>query len=182
MASVVLAALALAVSLASFVVNHRASALAERRGRMPVLVFRERTGSKLVLENVGNGPAMNIIFAQGRTNDSSADPISLSKGIHEPWFNPIHLTPVPPHETLDVPWDTGDGLGLSYTDALGKVYTVKASDYGMVALEGLHLPDWGTREAKYVSQLGDARPEGPHWGERQPVRRRGIRLRRPWHP
>ena len=32
---------------------------------MPVLVFRERTGSKVVLENVGNGPAMNIILPKG---------------------------------------------------------------------------------------------------------------------
>ena len=59
-------------------------------------------------------------------------------------------------------------------DALGKVYTVKASDYGMVVLEG--LPDWDMREAKYVSELGDARPEGHHWGERQTVRRLSARL------
>jgi hypothetical protein len=177
MPSELLAASALAVSFFSFVVNYRASAAAERRGRMPVVVFRERTGTKLVLENVGNGPAMNIIFAQGRTDDSSAeDPISLTKGIHERWFNPIHLTPLPPHETLELPWDTGDGLGLRYTDALGKTYTVKASDRGMVVLEGLHLPDWEMGEAKYIDELGTARPEGSHWGERQPARRPALPL------
>ena len=58
----------------TFVVNYRASAAAERRGRMPVLVFRQRTASGVVVDNVGNGPAMNIIFAQGRANDSSTDP------------------------------------------------------------------------------------------------------------
>jgi hypothetical protein len=137
---------------------------------MPVLVFRDRDGSGLSVANVGNGPAMNIIFAQGRATDGSEGPIALKKGIHESWFNPIHLTPIEPGGSLRVPWDTGDGLGLSYSDVFGKTYVVKASEDGMAILEGKrHLPDWSTRhDAKYLFELDGAEPDGPHWAERKP--------------
>ena len=59
-------------------------------------------------------------------------------------------------------------------DALGKVYTA-ASDCRAWSFR--RTPDWDMREAKYVSELGDARPEGHHWGERQPVRRLSARFR-----
>jgi len=48
---------------------------------MPVLVFI-RDGRGVSVHNVGNGPALNIVFAQ-------AESVVLKNGVHEPWFNPI---------------------------------------------------------------------------------------------
>jgi hypothetical protein len=153
MTSELIAISALAVSFASFVVNYRRSAAAERhsaaaerRGRMPVLVFTRTPSYDVAVDNVGRGPAMNIIYAQGRS-------ISLSEGIHEAWFNPIHLAPIPPDGTVELGWETGDDFGLTYTDALGNVYTTKGSQYGTKFLEGRHLPDWDMREAPYLEEL-----------------------------
>jgi hypothetical protein len=62
-----LAAAAVVISLVSFVVNFWAASAADRRGRMPVLVMGrlavdEAGGNHILLKNVGNGPALNIIF------------------------------------------------------------------------------------------------------------------------
>jgi len=127
---------------------------------MPALVFRS-TDSGRIVANVGTGPAMNIIYAQGRR------PVALKEGINEPWFNPIHLEPIEPGGEQDVAWEDPDAdLGLRYTDAFGSTYVVKASEFGMVILEGKdHLPDWGLDVAPYLGRIpADTTPQH-RWGE-----------------
>jgi hypothetical protein len=177
--STLIAVAALAVSLVSFVVNFLASQRAERRGRMPVLVFRDRQESpprgRVTVGNVGKAPAMNIVYAQGRSDESPEDPIALERGVHESWFNPVHLPPIEPNGELVIHWDTGDGLGLVYTDPLGRYYTVKATAWGMRLFEGVHLPRWPMKGLPYPHDLdeflakrGQARAaaDGPLWEER----------------
>ena len=156
--------------------NARASAAAERRGRIPVLgIQREDRLQRLVLENVGNGPAMNIIFTKG--GQMTLQPTHLLEQGHPRALVQSHSSHAG-SATRNAGCTVGY-RGRTRTQLCGMRSgrsTVKASDYGMVVLEGLHLPDWDMREAKYVSELGDARPEGHHWGERQTVRRLSARL------
>ena len=160
MSSSVLAGVALVVSLATFVVNYRWNQRAERRARMPVLVFRERHESDVTVANIGQAPAMNIIFAQGRSLDGRA--IALEGGIHEQWFSPIHLRPLEPNGTVTVPCWMEHGLGVRYTDVFENEYVVKASDYGMRIFEGRgHLPNWNMAdESKYIEELSSETLDG----------------------
>jgi len=185
-ASDVIAGVAVAISLISVVaavLSYRLSKLAERRARMPALVFR-RDGGRLVVANVGVGPAMNVIYAQGRTLDPRAEPIALSTGFHEPWFNPIHLAPIEPggEQCLEpggdgsVRWEVPRaGLGLRYSDAFGNAYVVKATAHGMRIFEGSrHLPAWSTPGMPYLWHLRNLppqAPEGPLWWECKPGER-----------
>jgi hypothetical protein len=62
--SSVVAALALLTSVAIYRLTRGAEDKRERRARMPVLVvFID--GDQIVLRNVGQGPALNVFFAQG---------------------------------------------------------------------------------------------------------------------
>src|SRR5215472_15073540 len=139
------AAAAVAISLVSFVVNFWAARAADRRGRMPVLVMERPTaderGNRILLKNVGNGPALNIIFGLAEEVEGAGSR-QLSKGVRERWFSPLHLHPISPGKELDVVHpETSNVVGAAYTDALGNKYTVKASQYGTVVLEGRHLPE-----------------------------------------
>src|SRR5690348_8762439 len=96
MAPTVIAVAGLFLSFAPCVANQRWDQRAERRGRMPVLVFRDRDESEVTVANIGSAPAVNIIFAQGRPVDASDKPIALRDGAPESWFSPIHLRPLEP--------------------------------------------------------------------------------------
>jgi hypothetical protein len=154
------AAVIATVSAVAAFLSYRSSKIAARRARMPALVLRP-TSSGVIVANVGTGPAMNIIYAQGR------QPVVLKKGINEPWFNPIHLEPIEPGGEQNVDWADPDAdLGLRFTDAFGYTYVVKASEYGMVTLEGKqHLPDWRMDIAPYFGQIPEGKTSQHRWGE-----------------
>jgi len=122
---------------------------------MPVLVFRDRRGSEVTVANIGQAPAMNIVFAQGRPIEPDRKAIELEEGVHEEWFSPIHLRPLEPNGAVTVPCWSEHGLGATYTDVFEDQYVVKASDYGMRIFEGKgHLPDWSIAdEARYLDEL-----------------------------
>jgi len=140
-----LAAAAVIISLVSFVVNFWAATAADRRGRMPVLVMErlavdEAGRNHILLKNVGNGPALNIIFGLAEEVEGAGTK-QLHKRVPERWFSPLHLHPIPPDGDLDVAHpETSNVLGATYTDALGNKYTVKTSQYGTKVVEGRHLP------------------------------------------
>jgi hypothetical protein len=169
MAAELIAVSALVVSFASFLLNIGA----RRRAIMPLLVFLERTGAELTFKNVGNGPAINIIYAQGRATTRSPGSISLSYAGHEHWFNPIHLRPLAPGDAETLAWDTGDDLGIRYTDALGMDYTVKANADGTGVLMGMHLPapsrlEHEGREVPLRTGAGGRKAQGASLGSAPP--------------
>jgi hypothetical protein len=153
------------LSVGAAFLTFRISVSAERRARMPALVI-SRAGSELIVANVGAGPALNVVYAQGRR------PIVLGEGVNEPWFNPIHLEPIGPGAKRQVAWeDESADHGLRYTDAFGYQYVVKASQFGTTILERRHgrsaLPDWklGKDDVPYLSELGERKPSD-RWEER----------------
>ena len=111
------------------------------RGRMPVLVF-EWQPNGWVLHNVGSGPALNVIIAQGR-GDPPRKGILLQRGVHEPWFNPVQLPPLARDAQHPLSWIVEEsGLGATYADALGASYTAKCGNDRSIMFDGVHLPVW----------------------------------------
>ncbi len=181
MAATIIAGVAILASILTFALTYWASLRAERRGRMPVLVIVPDRGAWR-LENIGHGPALNIVIAQGRGRVAAKGLIELRAdaigpdGIAsgESWCNPIHLRPMPAGGSQHVPWEfSTSGVGASYTDALGNVYTLRTSSRGSRIIEKLAIPDWEESEWRQLSDIetgglaGHSRPESQNeWGAR----------------
>jgi hypothetical protein len=85
---------------------------------------------------------LNIVMGFAEAPAGNKPEIVLAAGVHEAWFDPLHLRPIRPGETLTVTTpESSNSLGLVYTDALmQQKYTVKAGNLGTRVLEGNHLP------------------------------------------
>ncbi|MBV9416614.1 MAG: hypothetical protein JO363_16640 [Solirubrobacterales bacterium] len=160
MAASVIAGVAVVVSFLTFVWTYWASQRSERRTRMPVLVlFPDQSGWRL--ENIGNGPAINIVIAQGRgpATDGCIDIHGRVVGRDgcapgESWCNPIHLRPMATGGSQTVPWRfSTTGVGVSYTDPLGSVYTLLTSRHGSRVIEKQAIPSWTEDEWRQLSQV-----------------------------
>jgi hypothetical protein len=138
----VVSVIAVVVALISFEVNRRAANAAERHGRMPVLTPQIEK-SAIVIRNVGNGPALNIVLADATGELATTDlrKIRVSLDAHnDNWENFRHLRPIPPHTEHRYSWVYKGALGLTYTDALGDNYTLLASRYGTKIIDGMAIP------------------------------------------
>jgi hypothetical protein len=133
---------AVLVSLISFEVNRRAANAAERHGRMPVLSPRVEKDA-LIIRNLGNGPALNIVLADatGELETTDLRTIRLSLQAHKGnWQNFRHLRPIPPDAEHRFKWVYKGALGLTYSDVLGNNYTLLGSRYGTKIVEGMAMP------------------------------------------
>jgi hypothetical protein len=159
----VVAIFALVVSMASFEWNRRAarSALhsaeataesarltaegADRHARMPVLspYFDERYRGVLFIRSVGNGPAVNIMLADGKPILTETDlrevPPALF-AVADNWHKHWHLRPIPPNAERRYRWTYKNALGLAYTDALGVPYRLVTTPHGTRIIDGAVMP------------------------------------------
>ena len=134
---------------------------------MPVLVFEwDPQANQWVLRNVGSGPALNIIVAQGKAPPSRSG-ILLQRGVHEPWFNPVQLPPLAKDAHFPLQWIVEEsGLGATYADAMGAIYTAKCGADRSVTFDGLHIPAWEHGVRAHWA-LADQQPT-QRWAERRP--------------
>jgi hypothetical protein len=153
------AIIALLVSLVSFEVNRRAASAAERHGRMPILVpqpIADAAGqapSRMVIRNIGNGPALNIVMADATGTLAKEDvrSIRLSRSKHRTlWSGYKHLRPIPAGAEASYKWTWKEAVGLSYTDALGSAYTLLTSAYGTKVVEGAIIPHQSLNALDYA--------------------------------
>jgi hypothetical protein len=169
---------ALVVSVMSFEWNRRAarSALhsaeataesarltaeaADRHARMPVLspYFDERHRGVLFIRNVGNGPAINIMLADGKpilteTDLREVPPALLGEA--DNWYNHRHLRPIPPGTERRYRWTYKNALGLAYTDALGAPYTLVTSPHGTRIIDATVMPTKPFPGMPYLFELGE---------------------------
>src|SRR5262245_54533050 len=131
---------AIVVSSVTFGLSYRASKAAERRSRIPVLVFVYNGFEGWLLRNVGNGPALNIEVAQKVVRGKQAGS----------WVNPVRVPPLARDKEIVLSWlghDNLHGLGAVYEDFLsadegtpGRVYTVSCGNDRNVIMPGRHLP------------------------------------------
>jgi hypothetical protein len=157
------AIIALLVSLVSFEVNRRAAAAAERHGRMPILnpqPYQEsdggRAAGRLLVRNIGNGPALNIVLADATGELATEDLrlIRLSPSKHrDHWKNYRHLRPIPSGGERRYSWDYKGAIGFSYTDALGSTYTLLTSPYGTKVVDGAVMQHEPLNKLRYLEEL-----------------------------
>jgi hypothetical protein len=151
----VIAIASLALAVTSFVVNFLVAHRAAVRARKPVLVFvDDPEGGCWVLQNVGNGPALNILVAQragGR------------------WFNPVRASPLAREAKLPLTWlgrvDT-TGLGATYSDFEGRRYTSTLGGERSRTYEGERLPTWPDDEVRRYWELRPDEGVEARWSER----------------
>jgi hypothetical protein len=135
-----LTAVAIVVSVASFVVSFISSRRAVIAGRRPILVFVYEGTTGWIARNLGNGPALNIVVAQKRVGGD--------------WFSPVRIPPLAKDAEFQLEWlghmnDTG--LGATYADFEQRVYSTSCgNDLSRVYSYRL-LPEWTEQQIK------------PHW-------------------
>lgn len=163
----VIAIFALVVSVVSFEWNRRAarSALhtaeaADRHARMPVLspYFDDRHRGVLFIRNVGNGPAINIMLADGKPILTETDlrevPLGLL-GEADNWHNHRHLRPIPQGAERRYRWTYKNALGLAYTDALSAPYTLVTSRHGTRIIDDAIMPTKPFPGMDYLFELDE---------------------------
>jgi hypothetical protein len=141
---------AVLVSVISFAINLRASSAAERHGRMPVLVIQSRldpNGARgtVGVRNIGSGPALNIVIATatGRLATTDAQRIRVfprrraRRRYRGDWTEHRHLHPIAVGAERWYRWDHDRAIGLCFTDAMGKPYTLLTSEFGTKIVDGV---------------------------------------------
>ena len=149
--SAVSVVIAFASLILNVVLNHRASV----RARKPVLVFVDDPEQGCwMLQNVGNGPALNVLVAQ---RDSGH------------WFNPVRGRPLAKDAAFGLEWlgrVNVTGLGASYADFEDRRYTSTLGNEVARAFEGDLLPDWSDSEIRRYWQFDTPVSDFDRWGER----------------
>jgi hypothetical protein len=130
---------ALVVSVVSFSMSYLQSRSSGITGMMPVLAFVYEKDGQWVLQNLGNGPALNIIVAEKATDGSQ-------------WSNPVRIPPLPRegHFPLKVNVNAR-WLGATYMDTEGHDYSATCVEDDSRVRAGRILPHWKTNEIR------------PHW-------------------
>jgi hypothetical protein len=161
MSATILSVIAIALSAVTFVLAYRAGQAADRRSRIPVLVFVYDEDRGWLLRNVGNGPALNITSAIRQTHEQAKD--------H--WEAPTRVPPIERDGEFQLHW-LGHAniavLAATYQDFLAadtsrepRQYTVtSAYDLNEVVPRRL-LPDWSFTQSV------------PHWSQEKIKMRSG---------
>lgn|SRR5215208_882825 len=118
--SVVIAGIALAVSVIVYVDNRIREARAARLARKPALVFawhgERRTWT---LSNIGSGPALDVVIFQR---------------INGKWMHPLRMPEMAVQDDHTVPrrwyehWHENPGLGARYRSTTGETYNTRTGD------------------------------------------------------
>jgi hypothetical protein len=130
---------ALVVSVISFSMSYLQTRTSATTGMKPVLVFVYDRNGQWLLENLGNGPALNIVVAE-KPNDNSQ------------WINPVRIPPLaregrfPLRVNINARW-----LGATYTDIEGHEYSATCVEDDSRITPGRILPHWKADEIQ------------PHW-------------------
>lgn len=145
MVSNIVAAVALILSAVTFGLTQRATSAADRRSRIPVLVFIYDSHGYWFLRNIGNGPALNVVLAvKARHSDQD-------------WQDPTRIPPVGRGEEFRLDWLRESGVSVisaSYEDFLAadtpdhsRSYTVSiAYDINRI-VPRRELPRWDVGES-----------------------------------
>jgi hypothetical protein len=144
---VLLPILAIAIALTSFIVNYLHSRDADRKSRMPVLVFEYTFDSGWLLRNVGSGPALNILVAQAPGGRFRPCDEEIDSG----WKRPVRIPPLPRGGECSLHWVahiTKASLGATFTDFDGHAYTVTCRNDLSQVCSGRRMPEWNEEEIK----------------------------------
>lgn len=122
------------------------------RARKPVLVFVDvPEQGTWVLQNVGNGPALNVLVAQRQEGQ---------------WFNPVIVPPLSAESSYPLRWlgrINTSGLGATYADFEDRRYTSTLGGERSHTYDGNRLPKWNDGEIRRHWELNGVQPSGIRW-------------------
>jgi hypothetical protein len=134
----IVSTLALILSVISFALSYWQSRRGAVTNVMPVLVFvYEQNGQsgQWVLQNVGNGPALNIVVADKASEESA-------------WSNPVRLPPLPREGRFPLRVTRPKWLAASYDDIHGHQYSATCVNNDSRVRAGRVLPNWAAGEVR----------------------------------
>lgn len=133
------------VSIILTIWNHRLSAL---RSMRPVLVIVYREDGWYI-QNVGYGPALDVIFARKRRDGK--------------WFDPVRLPPLTKDGEVHLDWtdhDNENSFGASYCDVEGRRYTSTCGNDLNRIRSGRELPEWREEQIRrHWKPTADVEPD-----------------------
>jgi hypothetical protein len=126
------------ISIFSLVVSSYLSIRSARAQIRPVLVLLYDTGSGWRIENVGNGPALNVI-------------VSVKANRNLEWPDPVRVPPLAANGAFVLEWlrrlDLGTAsIGVYYEDFHGKKYSSVCTDNLTTVKDGSLFPSWAEDE------------------------------------
>jgi hypothetical protein len=145
-----MALLALVVSAASFAFTLFKGRYDQITGVKPALVFVYDHSSGWQVQNIGAGPALNIIIAKKES------------GINAPtgrWVEPVRIPPLKKDGIFLLHWgphNNTHGLGATYEDMWARPYTTTCGRDLNSIRRGLHLQTWDEDEIKAEWELRKA--------------------------
>jgi hypothetical protein len=146
-AATVISIASVAIALASFIFNYGLAHRAAVRARKPVLVFVDDPAQGAwLLQNVGNGPALNVLVAQRQEGQ---------------WFNPVIVPPLSTESSYPLTWlgrINTTGLGVTYTDFEDRRYTSTLGGERSRTYEGNRLPHWLDGELRRYWEFDRVQP------------------------
>jgi hypothetical protein len=154
-AATVISIASVAIALASFIVNYGLTRRAAVRARKPVLVFVDDPAQGAwVLQNVGNGPALNVLVAQRQEGQ---------------WFNPVIVPPLSAESSYPLRWlgrINVTGLGVTCADFEDRRYTSTLGGERSRTYDGNRLPQWDDGEIRRHWELDSVQPPEIRWAAR----------------
>lgn len=135
-----IAALALLVSVCSFTFAAFKGRYDLYIGIKPALVFVYGHESGWQVQNIGAGPALNIVIGKKEGG------LASSRGR---WTEPVRIPPLKKDGSFPLHWDPENnthGLGATYEDMWGRRYTTLCGRDLNTIHRGSHLRKWGEDE------------------------------------
>lgn len=128
-----------------------------KTGLMPILVFSRRTNGNWQIENVGNGPAINVVIADGtKTRD---------------WVSIVRCFPIAAGAKVELTWlVSAYELAAVYFDSEGEVFTSKCCSNENSICKGNKYPAWDpTIDQGYLEILRQATYTEEELKEKTPI-------------
>jgi hypothetical protein len=114
MTEVIISVAALVISLLSLVFTVLYSRRSLRISVAPILIFSRDQQKGWLLENVGNGPALNVVVYNGDMKE---------------WEKAVRCYAIANKSNIDLPWVVHPGqLGATYEDVIGNQFTSYTKD------------------------------------------------------
>lgn len=137
----IISILALVMAFVSTIASIYFSYINLQTSVLPTLVLVYGEDSRWEIQNVGNGPALNITVAH-QSHDSDS------------WEAPTRLYPLPKNGVVLIPWvgHNPDKIGVTYIDVHNNEYTSITDEDLTRVHKGRYLPIWKRVEIKRIWQ------------------------------
>jgi hypothetical protein len=132
--------IAVVVSVTSIIISYTTSRKARITGVQPVLVFLFNRNTGYSLQNIGNGPALNIVYTVKDSRKGWTMPTRIPPLARDGVFLRIPPSPSP-----------AAAFGCTYSDIKGRTYTTVLENEQIRISDRSPFPEWKAEDF------------APHW-------------------